>query len=255
MFPVLFSIKGFTLHTYGVLVALGVLIGTWLFVKEGKDLGLDEKRLSDLVFWAVLSGVISSRAFFVLMHLEEYRGDPLKALKIWEGGLVLYGGLLPALILASALMKRWGVPVRKTLDTASFPLAIGFALGRFGCLSAGCCYGKPTTLPWGIVFQDERSLAPLGVRLHPTQLYEALFFVLLALFLKTKGKRIRTPGEKFFTLSLSYGGFRFFNEFLRGDPRAVFWGLSHNQWVMVGLFVFSLIMLIYYSREEDPYIP
>lgn len=255
MFPVLFSIKGFALHTYGVLVASGVLIGCWLFLKEGKALGLDERRLSDLVFWSVLVGVICSRAFFVLMHIKEYQEDPLRAFKIWEGGLILYGGLLPALVLASLLMKHWELPVRKTLDAASFPLSIGFAFGRLGCLAAGCCYGKPTSLPWGIVFKDERSLAPLGVKLHPTQLYEALFFVLFAFVLKVKGQKIKGTGGRFFTLCLSYGVFRFFNEFLRGDPRAVFLSLSHNQWVMVGLFVFSLFMLIYFSGEGDTKIP
>lgn len=252
MLPILFSIKSFTLHTYGVLVASGVLLGIWLFLREGKALRLEEKKLSDLVFWSVLGGVISSRAFFVLMHLQEYQGDPLRALKIWEGGLVLYGGLLPSLFLSLILMKHWEFPIRKTLDAASFPLSIGFAFGRFGCLSAGCCYGKPTILPWGIVFKDERSLAPVGVKLHPTQLYEALFFILLALFLKTKGKRIKSNGGRFFTLCFSYGVFRFFNEFLRGDPRTIIWGLSHNQWVMVGLSVFSLFMLIYYRGEGNP---
>lgn len=251
MFPVLLSIKGFTLHTYGVLVASGVLLGMWFFRREGKTLGLDEKKLGDLIFWSVVSGVISSRALFVLMHLKEYQEDPLRGLKIWEGGLVLYGGLLPSLLLALILMKHWKFPVRKILDSASFPLSVGFALGRLGCLSAGCCYGKPTTLPWGIVFKDERSLAPVGVKLHPTQLYEALFFILFAIFLKTKGKQIKSTGGKFFAFCASYGVFRFFNEFLRGDIRTVFWGLSHNQWVMIGLFVFSLFMLIYYRGEGD----
>jgi len=253
MLPVLFSLGRLNIYTYGVLVAAGVLLGFVVFERESRRLGIDRQRVSDLSFWAALSGFLGARLTFVLLHFGEYRGDPLRILKLWEGGLVLYGGLIPAVSVALLLMRHWDLPWRRVLDASSAGMALGFGLGRLGCFAAGCCYGRPTDLPWGVVFSDPRSLAPLGVRLHPTQLYEALFFLLA--FLLIRRFRPEGRGFGFFGLLLSYSIFRFLNEFLRGDPRRIILGLSHNQWIMLGVLGFSLFMLSYLRNVEDPDIP
>lgn len=247
MFPVLLSLGRFHLYTYGVLVATGVLLGLWLFEREAKRLGLDGKRAVDLAFWSALFGFLCSRALFVLLHLPDYGEEPLRALKFWEGGLVLYGGVIPGVALALLLARRWGMPLGKVLDASPLGLSLGFALGRLGCFFAGCCYGGPTELPWGVTFSDPRSLAPLGVKVHPTQLYESLFFWgAFAFFLI---RRPKGTGRSLFALTAAYGAFRFLNEFLRGDPRATLWGLSHNQWVMLGVLALSLFMLSYKRKD------
>jgi len=250
MFPVLLSFKGFHLYTYGVMVALGVLAGVLFVRREARREGFDPERVTDLIFWTLLVGLICSRLVFVLLHWTEYRAEPLRALKFWEGGLVFYGGIVPGILLGIALMRRWGFPLWRTLDLAAPALALGHAIGRLGCFSAGCCYGKPTRLPWGVTFGDPRSLAPLGVKLHPTQLYSSfglfcLFFLLLWL-----RRRRAFGGQVFFTYMALYSAFRFGLEFLRGDPRTMlFWGLSHNQGVMALLFGLSLFMLSYLRRR------
>lgn len=247
MYPVLLSVGKFHLYAYGVLVATGVLLGFWLYDREARRLGLDPRKAGDIAFWSALFGFLFSRALFVLLHLPEYQEEPLRALKFWEGGLVLYGGLIPAVVLAFWLLRRARLPFGKVLDAAPLGLSLGFALGRLGCFFAGCCYGRPTDLPWGVTFSDPRSLAPLGVKVHPTQLYESLFFwgAFAAFYLR----RPKGTGGSFFIFLLAYGAFRFLNEFIRGDPRSSFLGLSHNQWVMLGLLGFSLFMLFYPQKR------
>ena len=248
MYPILWSIGPLRIPTFGFLVACGVFFGFVLFERESKRLGLPPQKAGDIAFWAVLCGVLSSRLIFVFFHLHDYRSI-MDVFKIWEGGLVLYGGLLPGVGLAILLIRRWRLPLRKVLDASVLGLCFGFGMGRLGCFSAGCCYGRMTDLPWGVVFSDPNSLAPQGIRLHPTQLYESLFFWLsFAFFMRFRPKG---DGISFWSLTLSYSLFRFFNEFLRGDPRSYFLGLSHNQWVMMGLFIFSLSMLIYLRNAKN----
>ncbi len=251
MFPVLISWRGLHLYTYGVLVALGVAAGFWLLRREAEKEGISPQRAADVAFWSVVAGLVGARLVFVLFHWSDYSSSPLKALKFWEGGLVFYGGVIPGVLVALWLIRRWALPLWKSLDVAAPSLALGHAIGRLGCFSAGCCYGKPTDLPWGVVFSDPRSLAPLGVKLHPTQLYSALglFGILsLLLWLRRKGG---FPGQVFFVYLGLYSAFRFLVEFVRGDPRTtLFWGLSHNQVVMAVLFVLSVVMLSYLKRNE-----
>jgi len=248
MHPIIWSIGPLRIPTFGVLVACGVFFGFLLFEKESKRLGLPPQKTGDIAFWAALGGFLSSRLVYVLFSLREYR-SLIEVFKIWEGGLVLYGGLLPAVGLALLLIRFWRLSLYKVLDASVLGLCFGFGMGRLGCFSAGCCYGRMTDLPWGVVFSDPNSLAPQGVKLHPTQLYESLFF--WACFAFFTRRRPQGNGLSFWGLMLSYSLFRFFNEFLRGDPRAFFLGLSHNQWVMIGLFILSLSMLIYLRNVKN----
>ena len=250
MHPLLLSFRGFKVHTYGVLIALGVLLGIWVLRRGARAEGMDPEKVTDVAFWALLAALAGARVSFILLHWGEYAEDPLQALKFWEGGLVFYGGLIPGILVGVLTIRSKGLPLSETMDLFAPSLALGHAIGRIGCFCAGCCYGSPTSLPWGVIFRDPQSLAPLGVRLHPTQLYSSLFLFGLFLFLILLRRRKVFAGEVFWSYLLIYSAGRFFLEFLRGDPRTqLLWGLSHNQGVMVALFFLSLLMLRYSKKN------
>jgi phosphatidylglycerol:prolipoprotein diacylglycerol transferase len=136
-------------------------------------------------------------------------------------------------------------------------IALGHVIGRFGCLFAGCCYGKPTGLPWGITFTDPFAAAnvgtPLGVPLHPTQLYEAgAEFLILMTLLGTERKGRPFPGRTFWLYILLYAVSRFIIEFFRGDPRGAVGTFSTSQFISILLVPLSIVMLVYLKRAESP---
>ena len=167
-----------------------------------------KESLYKLAFQGVACGILGARLFYAATHWQDFQNDWIGILKIWEGGLVFYGGLLGASggfyvwNRSKAISASW----TQVLDWASPSLAFGHAIGRLGCFAAGCCFGKPTNVPWGVTFTHPESLAPLGLPLHPTQIYESGFLVILGIFLLWRLSRARenflsrTPGEGFLTL-------------------------------------------------------
>ncbi|NWF92887.1 MAG: prolipoprotein diacylglyceryl transferase [Syntrophaceae bacterium] len=254
MFPILFRLDGFTVYGYGFFLILGTVVaGTLAVLKiRKKGLGISFERVADLFFYSVLSAMVGSRALFVLINFDLYRQDPLRMFNIWEGGLVFYGGLLLAVSVSILYMRRHRLPVWKILDLTSPFVALGLFFGRIGCYSAGCCYGKETSLPWGVTFTDQNSLARLGVSLHPTQLYEALMGLAIFLYLIWKEKRKAFDGQISLLFLLLYSTGRFFIEMLRGDPRGfLIEGLiSTSQAIAIILAIPSAFMLFYLNKPR-----
>ena len=217
MHPVLFTLGPLTIHTYGVLIASGFLAGMFLAVREAKRQGINPDRILDLGMYILAAAVIGSRILDVAVEYKYYAAHPLEIFMIWRGGLVFYGGFIAALLTGVWYLNRHRLPIWKTGDILAPSIALGQAIGRLGCLSAGCCYGKPTTLPWGITFTDPGSLAMLGVPLHPTQLYESVgdFGIFLGLYLFRKKKAF--DGQVFWLYVLCYSVLRFLVEMVRGD--------------------------------------
>ena len=168
---------------------------------------------------------------------------------IWEGGLVFYGGLILSVTAGIYYMKKHKMPVLKVGDIVAPSLAIAQAVGRLGCLSAGCCYGKETSAPWGIVFSDPDSLVPLeklGLRLYPTQLYSSIGDLILFLILYTMGRRKRFDGQVLVMYGILYPIVRFSVELFRGDPRGGVLGgmMSTSQFISLIVFVVAVIFYI-----------
>ena len=239
MHPILFRLGPLTIHTYGFLIAIGFLLGLWVALIQAKKEGIPSDKMVDLAFYILLAAIIGSRLLFVLINLDHYLYNPIDIFKIWEGGLVFYGGVLLAVPAAIWYLKKNGLGVWSTADIFAPSIAIGHVFGRLGCFSAGCCYGKISqTLPWGIVFSDPDCLAPTNVPLHPTQLYESAGEFLNFLLLIALRRHKSFDGELFMTYLLFYSVLRFIVEFFRGDVARGFiiGGLSVSQGISIIMF-------------------
>jgi phosphatidylglycerol:prolipoprotein diacylglycerol transferase len=254
MYPILFRLGGLEIYAYGFFILLGFATGVFLAVHRARktNVSISFERVADLFFYSVLSAILGSRILFVLINFNVYRKDPLQTFKIWEGGLVFYGGFILAVGVSIVYMKWHKLPIWKLADLSSPSIALGLFFGRIGCFLAGCCYGKESSLPWSVVFKDPNSLARLNVPLHPTQLYEAAGGLVIFSLLIWREKRKAFDGQIFWLFSLLYSVARFLIEMVRGDPRGfIFQGLlSTSQGVGILLAILSLFMLSYLKKVQ-----
>ncbi|NOY86245.1 MAG: prolipoprotein diacylglyceryl transferase [Deltaproteobacteria bacterium] len=254
MFPELLHIGPLTLHTYGLMVALGMLAGITLAEYLNRKQGGEPGRIVDLSLIVILSGLLGARTLFIIINLSYYQSHPLEMVMVWKGGLVFFGGLIGGLIGLLVAILIYRMPLWRTLDIAAPGLTLGHALGRIGCFSAGCGYGRPTDLPWAVIFTDPRSLATgvLGIPVHPTQLYSSLALLILTVFLVWKTPRRRFDGQIAALYIIIYCIFRFGVEFLRGDPRggAEIMGFFLSTSQIVSLVLLPLGLLFYFLRSQ-----
>ncbi len=237
MWPILLKVGPVTLHTYGLLVALGFFAGYAWLLKQSRRNGLSAEIATDLVWVLLLSGILGARLLYVLFHWRYYLDAPLDILKLWQGGLVWSGGLLCAMAAGALWLKRRNMSLLLAADLAAPAAALGHAVGRLGCFAAGCCYGRPSDLPWAVTFRHPETLAPANTPLHPSQLYESgLNLLLFAVLASAGGKPALALGRgRLAVLYLAlYGVLRFLVELFRGDDRGpVFASLTSTQWVAV----------------------
>jgi phosphatidylglycerol:prolipoprotein diacylglycerol transferase len=243
MHPILIRLGPLTIHTYGFLIAVGFLVGIWLALLQARKEGISSDRIVDLSFYILLAAIIGSRVLFVAVNYSHYMENPVDVFKIWEGGLVFYGGVLFAVPTAVWYVKKNGMGVWSTADIFAPSIAVGHVFGRLGCLAAGCCFGKTAqSLPWGIVFSDPDCLAPTNVLLHPTQLYESAGELTNFLILITLRRYKSFDGQVFMTYLLLYSVLRFIVEFFRGDVGRGFFidGLSVSQGISIIMFLVAV---------------
>jgi phosphatidylglycerol:prolipoprotein diacylglycerol transferase len=258
MHPVLFDVGSLTIYSYGVMLAAAYLLGLQFALMRARHRGLDGQRVMDLGIWIIISALAGAKLLLLAVDYRQFSGNPRDLLGLLRSGGVFYGGLIAAVTVAFLYMRRYKMPLWTTTDVFAPGIALGHIVGRLGCLLAGCCFGRPTTVAWGITFTDPAAAAnvgtPLGIPLHPTQLYEAGAEGLILLFLLALERRGRSfPGRTFWSYLLLYGATRFVIEFYRGDSRGmVFDTLSTSQFVSVLLVPLSIVMLILLSRRMDP---
>lgn len=247
MHPLLFKIGPIPIHTYGFLIAIGFLCAVFVIRRLSVRSDLDPERILDFTFWLLLVGFLGARILYVITRWDYFMSDPMEIFRVWEGGLVFFGGPLACIPFAVWYMKRHRLPIWKTMDVLVPGLVIAHMWGRFGCLSAGCCYGKPTSMPWGIkLYSDLVDRDMRGIPLHPTQLYSAaalgiLFFGLLHIF-KTK----KFDGQVVLSYFIAYPIIRSVIEIFRGDSIRGFvipGVLSTSQFISIPVFVGAAIVL------------
>jgi phosphatidylglycerol:prolipoprotein diacylglycerol transferase len=258
MHPILFEAGGFTIYAYGVLLAAAYLLGLQFALVRARARGLDGQRVMDLGIWIIISALVGAKALLLIVDFKQFTSNPRDLLGLARSAGVFYGGLIAAVTVALLYLRKHKLPLWTTTDVFAPGIALGHIVGRLGCLMAGCCFGRPTSVPWAITFRDPAAMqnvgTPLGVPLHPTQLYEAGAEALILVFLLGFERRGRPfPGRTFWSYMLLYGISRFIIEFYRGDNRGmVFDVLSTSQFVSVILVPLAIVMLVVLGRRPDP---
>jgi phosphatidylglycerol:prolipoprotein diacylglycerol transferase len=260
MFPRLLELGPITVYSYGVLLASAYLLALYYAVHRARRFGLDANRVLDLGIYIIISALIGAKLLLLLVDFSYFRQHPAEIWTLARSGGVFYGGLIVAFAVGFWYMRKHHLPVWPVADAMAPGLALGHVIGRFGCLLAGCCYGKPTTLPWGVTFTDPFAASnvgtPLHVALHPTQLYEAgAEFLILIVLLATEKYWRRRAGWTWWIYILLYGISRFFIEFFRGDPRGFTMGFSTSQWISMGLVPLSIVMIAVLWRRTPEAVP
>ena len=250
MHPVLFKLGPLTLRTYGLLVAVGMFTALQYILNRSKKEGIPAENVMDLVLYIIVAGLLGGRLAYVLLNFGYYSQNFWEIFKVWEGGMVFYGGLiLGALAGIIYIRRKPSLKLAQLADIFAPGIALAHVFGRLGCFFAGCCYGKPSDLPWAVRFLDPRSLAPTGVCLQPTQLYEAAGNLAIFFFLNWYNRFKHKPGKTFWVYLFFYGMLRFHVEFLRGDDRGGFFlGMSPGQVVS---FIVIFVSIIYITKLKD----
>ena len=258
MFPHLFQVGHITVYSYGVLMALGTLLAIVWPVRLAVQEGIPPQKIEGLGLVIVLSAVVGSKLLTALDYPGFYSGDWSSLWhEILDRGGVFYGGLL--LALATSALYFWlnHLPGWKIADCVAPGLALAQGIARVGCFLGGCCWGIPTRLPFGVTFTSEEAHSitgvPLGIRLHPTQLYEAALVLLAIPFLLRLLKRKSFDGEVVLAYILYYAVIRFFLEFLRGDPRGSYLNdlLSTSQLISLLIIPTATFLLVWLKKQSS----
>ena len=252
MFPTIIKIGPIAVRSYGLMVAIGLFLGLQYLVSMAKTKNISQEKIMDVVLYTIVAGLIGARAAYVLTNFGFYSHNLSDIFKIWEGGLVYYGGLiagLAAVIIFVRLNPK--IDFWDLSDIMAPALSLGHVFGRIGCLLAGCCYGKPTALPWAVRFTNPESLAPTGVCLHPTQIYEVLSNLMIFLALDRFNRTGHKKGQTIFAYVFLYGIMRFIMEFFRGDDRgSQFFALSQGQ-VISAVIVAGAAVFYFVRYRKD----
>jgi phosphatidylglycerol:prolipoprotein diacylglycerol transferase len=253
VYPELFSIGPVTVYSYGVLLAASYLLGLRLAMSRARRWGLDASRVLDLGIYIIIAALVGAKLMLLIVDFEQFTRSPAELLTLARSGGVFYGGLILAVGVAFWFIEKHRMPFWTTCDVFAPGIALGHVTGRLGCFAAGCCYGKPTDVPWAVIFTNPLAAAnvgtPLGIPLHPTQLYEAgAELVILLVLLATERKGRLFAGRTFWLYMFLYAVSRFVIEIYRGDPRGAVLGFSTSQFISLVLAPLSLIMLAWLAK-------
>jgi phosphatidylglycerol---prolipoprotein diacylglyceryl transferase len=242
-------------HMYGVLLAIGVLVAVAIAQRRWTRRGYGSPGISDIAFWVVVWGVIGARLYHVITDYQRFDDDPLRAFKIWEGGLSIWGAVIGGAIAVVVVTHRRHMPTLVVMDCMAPGILAAQAIGRWGNWFNQELFGKPTSLPWGL----EISLVhrPPGyaayTTFHPTFLYESLYCLALVAVLLIAERRLSLKqGQTFALYVILYPVGRFWFENLRIDPAHKLGPLRVNAWVSIAVFLFGIVWFVWLGRNEPP---
>ena len=259
MYPKIADIGPVTIHTYGLLLALAFISGIWFTSRNAKKAGLDPDKIWNMGLVVIFAALVGAKILLFLSDFSYYSQNPREILSLstLRSFGVYYGGLLLSLAAAAWYLRRSGLPGWVTADLAAPGIALGQSIGRLGCLSAGCCYGKPTRLPWGITFTSKYAYenvgVPLNIPLHPTQVYESLVTFALFLYLLWRLKLKHFTGQIILEYLIIYSFLRFVIEFYRDDERGFVLHdiLSTSQFIGILTAAAAAALFVYLRRRHS----
>lgn len=229
MYPIIGHIGPVTIYSFGLMLAIAVMLCSFLMSRDARKVGISQETIFDLVFWVILGGIVGARIFFVLLNFSDFGGDPKQIIMIANGGLAWQGGLILGCLAGVMYVRKKKLSLSMMVDLAAPYLALGQAIGRIGCFLNGCCYGRPVA--WGVYFPVH------GDHLYPTQLYDAVMLLGIFFVLKYLQKFSDCRGAIFSMYLMLASVERFTNEFFRADHMSMVMGLSIFQWVSVMVFI------------------
>lgn len=257
MHPELFQLGPVHLRSYGLFMAVAFVVGTFIGLREARRLGLDEDKVVNVILITLVASVLGARILYVLEHLPEFRREWTSALALWQGGLTLYGGIVAGTFAGLVAARHLGLPVWILADALTPALALGTMFGRLGCFLNGCCYGRPTSQPWGVVFpRDSFAHLEFGDQpVHPSQLYNALAGLLLFAVFYALRRRIRVPGVLFWGFIAAFALIRIPIDLTRSYEantvllRVASFEITESQFMSIGMALFAVLMILRLRRN------
>jgi len=234
------------INWYGITFAVAALTGRWFVIRSSPDRGLNKDSIDRLLLWILAGVILGARLYYVVQNdFSEYVMHPWRVFAVWEGGLAFFGGLLGGIAAAYLCCRHYGFDFWKVSDLFAPAIHIAAAIGRISCGLDGMDYGTPTALPWGVVYQNPNSYAPVdGIPRHPDQYYElAGDLVIATLLLRLRGKL--RPGSLLFVYLIAFSVLRFFVFFVRGNVAPIGLGLKNAQWTALAILVVSVAAMLW----------
>ena len=263
MHPTLINIGPVPIHSYGFMLAISFLTAMFLSAKRAEKIGIDKNAIMDLAFWIILSAILGARLYYVLLHLEEFEGhwldtiNPFSNGQVGIGGLVMLGGMFGVIATTFIFLRIKKMPLLKTADVIAPTVGLGIFFTRIGCFLNGCCYGKCTTVPWGVTFPDASPAGYFQQSMHcnilqPSQLYLSVGGLIIFIILISTEKFVDFEGHNFIFFMALYSILRFAVDFTRHYASSEsLWGLSHNQFFCVITLMVCMVAWPYlYQRSR-----
>ena len=215
MHPVLIQIGPFVIRWYGAMIALACITGLWLAGKEAERKGIGKEKIDVFFLYAIIGAIIGARLYYLAFaDLTQFWSNPLSIFAVWQGGLAIHGAILGGLLVGFIYARRKKIPFGKFADTLTPSLILGQAIGRIGCFFNGDAHGYPTSLPWGLVYSPESPAGQMfpGQPLHPTQLYEMIFNLIIFGIVWKMRNKMKVDGHLFLLYVILYSVTRIFVE-------------------------------------------
>jgi len=263
MFPELFHVGFIHIRSYGLMMAVAFVVGTFLALREARRLSLDEDQVVNVILVTLVASVLGARMLYVLEHLPEFRREWTSALALWQGGLTLYGGVAAGTFAGLVAARRMKLPIWIVADALTPALALGTMFGRVGCFLNGCCYGRPTALPWGVVFpHDSFATLEFGNQpVHPSQLYNAVAGLGLFVIFQSLRSRFRVPGVMFWTFIAAFALIRIPLDLTRAYEvdavlmRVGVTDITESQLMSMVMILFAGLMILRLRRAAPRPVP
>lgn len=235
----LFSIGPLTVHSYGLMIALGILVCVFMGMYRARKYGYKDEAVLDIAIFGILSGFVGAKLLYVLVEFDSFLKNPMDVLG--SEGFVVYGGIIVGALVGILYCRIKKLPCWEYFDLLAPSIAVAQGFGRIGCFLAGCCYGRPTDTFWGVTF-PEGSFAPAGVPLIPTQLISSAGDFIITGILLVYSKHNKKAGNVGILYMLLYGIGRFLVECLRSDDRGTVGLLSTSQFISIGIIILAIIL-------------